>query len=443
MISLIKINSVAGVEALELTPARGLTVIEGGNGTGKTSILEAIRTLGGGHDATLLRQGAEKGEVVVVFEDGSTVTRKVGRTSSPVELVAADGQRVPKPQGVLDRIVDALALNPVAFLLAPPKKRTQYLLEMVQVGVTVDEISKSIGVPYNPGRDFDGSNGFEVLDGLARDFANERTGVNRAAKEKRITIAQLEQSLPPEVSQEESPDFLRERQRREKDDETAQLLAVQETTRSQKGEVQARLQDKVARLQEQISQARADAAQEERELTAKAAQTEIDVKRRHAQPLADLASRLATSEERQRQAQRAAGARDTITKLKGEVLELERQTQVTAAALDGIGALRLELLKRLPVEGLEIREGELYLDGLPFDRTNTARRVKVALMLAAQRAGELGLVCVDGLECLDSQSWEAFLKAAPESGLQLIVTRVTEGPLSVRKFEAADAAEVA
>jgi hypothetical protein len=43
----------------------------------------------------------------------------------------------------------------------------------------------------------------------------------------------------------------------------------------------------------------------------------------------------------------------------------------------------------------------------------------------------LGLILVDGLECIDTASFAAFEKSAIESGLQFIVSRVTDGPLAV------------
>jgi len=54
------------------------------------------------------------------------------------------------------------------------------------------------------------------------------------------------------------------------------------------------------------------------------------------------------------------------------------------------------------------------------------------LNVARLRAGELPLCLVDGLECLDAETFRAFEEMAPSSGLQLILNRVTTGPLSVK-----------
>ena len=70
----ISIENVMGVERLAFAPGV-LTLVEGRNGAGKTSILEAVRSaLRGGHDPSLLRAGAERGSVRLVVEDGTVIT---------------------------------------------------------------------------------------------------------------------------------------------------------------------------------------------------------------------------------------------------------------------------------------------------------------------------------------------------------------------------------
>lgn len=61
-IAKISIKNVLGIEELEIDSPGALTVIEARNGRGKSSTMEAIRAVvDGGHDASLLRHGAEQG----------------------------------------------------------------------------------------------------------------------------------------------------------------------------------------------------------------------------------------------------------------------------------------------------------------------------------------------------------------------------------------------
>ena len=84
-ISHLTIRNILGIDELELSP-QGFTQISGPNGTGKTSVLEAIKSaLSAGHDATLLRHGAEKGEIVLVLDDGLEVTKTVKPSASTTD----------------------------------------------------------------------------------------------------------------------------------------------------------------------------------------------------------------------------------------------------------------------------------------------------------------------------------------------------------------------
>ena len=70
--------------ALEV-PKGEIVAIVGANGSGKTSVLETIQAvLKGGNDATLLREGAAKGEAVLVLDDGTEINAK------PVSIAQVD-----------------------------------------------------------------------------------------------------------------------------------------------------------------------------------------------------------------------------------------------------------------------------------------------------------------------------------------------------------------
>ncbi len=108
----IKLSNILGIAELEFTP-EGFNEISGPNGTGKTSVLEAIKSaLSTGHDATLLRKGAEKGEAVLVLDDGTELTRTVTSDKS-TNKVRRDGKNVTRPAEAIKQLTDALSLDPV------------------------------------------------------------------------------------------------------------------------------------------------------------------------------------------------------------------------------------------------------------------------------------------------------------------------------------------
>lgn len=103
---------------------------------------------------------------------------------------------------------------------------------------------------------------------------------------------------------------------------------------------------------------------------------------------------------------------------------LEKQAKTQTQALEDLDHYKLELLQSLPIPGIEVRDGDIFRDGVQFDRLNTAQKVDIAVAIAKLRSGALSIVCVDGLELLDADHYKAFKKTAEKSGLQMFVTRV-------------------
>lgn len=132
------------------------------------------------------------------------------------------------------------------------------------------------------------------------------------------------------------------------------------------------------------------------------------------------------------QAGKRAQALATIEQMEDELADLKEDAEKQNQAIAAIDAYKLKLLANMPIPGLEIVDGELYRDGIHFDRLNTAQQVQVAVELAKLRAGPLGIVCVDCLELLDSATFEAFREQSIASGLQLFVSRVTDEEFSVQ-----------
>jgi hypothetical protein len=107
----------------------------------------------------------------------------------------------------------------------------------------------------------------------------------------------------------------------------------------------------------------------------------------------------------------------------GLKLESDKLTQ----ALEGLEHLKEELTATLPIRGLEIRDGELYLDGIKFSRWNEARRVVTAIELAKLSSGNYGLVVMDGLERLNGETFEAFANhLMTDDTCQYAVTRISD-----------------
>lgn len=451
------IRSIMGAEEIDLQPG-SLTIIEGGNAKGKSSILEAIKSLRDGADATLIRNGADKGEVVLLLDDGSEWKRTVTQNSQRVTAKDAAGAKIDKPAERLKDLIDGIAFNPVAFITAQPKQQLSLLLEMLNLKIDPARIEEAIGGVLPVVTEALPEDALSAIDAVRKEVYDQRTGENRSAKEKRAAIEQLNKAIAP-LAEDPTPKA-HETQRRfnamEADIAAAKAQAltilneekekVRERIRTETAAVREKCQSEVAELQRQIAEIKQAAAIREGELTGKGlqeigaleAQTREAIGNyeagKHAQR-DEMQRELAELGAQVRQWQRAIETRESIASLTKQAEDNEALSAGYSAALERLDALKEDLLKNLPVKGLTIRDGMLWggpKHDVPFHRLNTAERVKIAMRIAKWRAGTLPLVCFDNAECLDNETWAMFEKALPESGLQAFVTRVTQGPLTIR-----------
>lgn len=110
---------------------------------------------------------------------------------------------------------------------------------------------------------------------------------------------------------------------------------------------------------------------------------------------------------------------------------------------------------KLPVAGIEFGNGELLLDGLPFDQASTAQRLRVGVALAVARRPDLRLVWIRDASLLDDTTYagldplskefdcDILLETVRPIGQNVVVLEnghVKDGPISAPEAEAAGAA---
>lgn len=443
----IVIRNILGLESLDIRPGR-VTEILGENGTGKTSCLEAIRAaLGGGHDATLLKQGATEGEVILLLDDGTEIKRRITEDRSETTVTVPEFGRISKPASYIRTLADALSLNPVRFLTAARKERVDQLLQAIPMQVTADQITFVPTLALS-GVDLD-EHALTVIGKIHKAIYDQRTGVNRAEKEKRGTIKQMTETLPEDAPEGNWGDVLQqattaftalqdERSKRFKVIETwadAQAKQAEDACQQHIEEVKAELEKAIEKLRTD-AQIEIDRTRAERDAVVKAVEGGREERRatveQEYRPREDeLKEKIGQAKAMVEQHTKAESTRQFIAQLTQEADQLAEGASKLTLALGRLEALKAGLLQRLPIPGLEVKDGDIFVDGIPFDRVNTAKKVQLAIEVARLRAGSLGLVAVDGLECLDPKTFEAFRREAAKADLQFVISRVTEGPLEI------------
>lgn len=471
-VSHIKISQVLGIEDFEVKPG-AVTVLRGKNAAGKSSVLKGVKAaLQGGSDAHLLRNGADKGEIVIVFDNNYIVERKLNQKGSTLKVVHPEFGPLSKPQAILDGLLDVLSVNPVAFMTMPAKDRAKYLLDVCPIEVSNDEIRAAVNYGDMPIPTFpEEMNGLDRIAKTRAAIYEQRTSTNGAVKDKRATIKTLGDSLPANRSEleidydaeiakvdvaldaahkelidahERASSTLRSAIAHQSTASEAESRAWTEkysASRAELIEQREKLDDAIhaldvenekiiadndRRVHEAI--AVADAAMLEEKTAANAA---IEPK------IMELKEKRAGLVARSQDIAKLRNVAKTVGSFETQAENLEATSKKLTAAIEGLDALRLDLLNRLPLPGIEIRDGEVFVDGVAYDDVNRARQVDVAVELAKLRVGELKLICVDNAECLDSESFDALCEKALRDDIQLICTRVTDSALTIETTDAA------
>ena len=431
----LRISNILGIAELKLSP-QGFTQISGPNGTGKTSVLEAIKAvLSSGHDATLLRKGSEKGEVVLVLDDGTELSKTVTPATSTT-AVRRDGKKIARPAEAIKALTDVLSVNPVDFLLAPKKERVRVLLESMPLEADTAHLAEIAGIEVKAAP---GLHALHVINQVHQQVYDERTGTNRAVREKQATINQLEAAVPPAPAGVDGDEQDLELKLAEADGVRTGTLGriaaklgglqrkAQEDIDAIRAETQRRIDEIRAEGQARADAIKTDLAEQER----KAAGAREKALAAHSQTVQPIQAQLASIRNDREAAGRRKQTLETIEALRTELSTLQADAERHTAALEKINEYKVLLLEHLPIPGLEVRDGEIFRNGIPFDRLNTAQQVEIAVEVAKLRAADLGVVCVDGLELLDTNTLAAFRESALASGLQLFITRVSDSGFAI------------
>lgn len=445
-INLVRINNILGITSLSFAPGK-FTEISGANGTNKTSILEAIKSVinGGAHDATLLRKGAKEGEIVLVLDDGTHMIKNISETRSKFKMMQGDTV-IPRPVETIRGLTDLFSVNPIDFLLAPKADRVKTLLQAMPIQADLARLQQISGMPAAPFPA--GAHGLIIVDDFRNRVFIERTGINRVHDEKQATVKQLMQAMPDAPTQHapgSEEELMTQLEQKEVAAET-EIKAIDAKLSGWAIQQQAAIEKMKIEVNNQIDELKSQIADliQKRDADVNAAtaqalgvrsrandkkqeiQTRLAAESRPIEATLDMIRQNRTNIAKRQQAQQ------TVDAMTADVGNLKGSSERLTASLAEIDKYKLELLASLPIPGLEVRgDAEILRSGIPLDRLNTAQQTEIAIEVAKLRAGTLGFVCVDGLELLDTETYQSFQEQAIKSNLQFFVTRVSDGELAI------------
>lgn len=427
-ITKITVANIKGIKYQEILPG-ALTVISGDNSTGKSSLLSAITLpFEGGHDQGLLRHGETRGEVSIYMEDGAVISAVVKPTSTTISVTRPDGKKEKRYREYIDKLAEGFAFNPTALINCLPKDRAQFLLEAMPINFTMGEIREVI-----PNVEELLPIGFKsptlTLDefmALRVSIYEQRTEVNRALGQAANTIKEMQAALPADTS-EDWGERLADTNRALNEINSVHLnetSTIIENANRRRAELQRAATARIDELQKQIADIRTTLAADIGAVATEEAGFKTAL---NDEKVAAEAPFIAQRTEAVRHIEdigRAKHARELLANAEQMHKQTQRASDLATAALAKVDALKGAKLSALPVPGVEVREGDVWVDGVPWRHVNTARQYALCFELAILRKGDCGVMICDRAEAMSDTTFAAFKEAAAGAGLQIIMARV-------------------
>lgn len=414
-----QVENIKRVRFARIRPKGDTVIISGANGSGKSSVLDAIEwgLCGTSSIPTQpIRKGERTGTIQIQLGDFN-ITRhftrvdaeKSAKGSTYITKLTVEGrnrEQFRSPQELLDGLMGKISFDPLAFTRMDGKKQFETLRGLVTLDVDLDALEAEKKAAYDARRD------------AGRDLD--------AAKSRLAVLPVPAEGLPEEAI------------------DTAAITHKLEGAANHNSIVASRERQKQSCIE--ASQKQRDLAEESRKLAA-------DLRRE-----AEAADRLAVERDEQAaQELQLAGEVDIPTvidtaevaaeltnaqNINGAIQRrvvyrtVEQQVTDYNAAWEAQDAIvkakdkeRADAIARakMPIEGLSIGDGEVLYTGLPFEQASNAEQIRVSVALAMASNPQLHVLRIKDGSLLDSKTLGIISDMAEANKYQVWIERVDTG----------------
>lgn len=395
----LKAENIKKLKAVTIRPEGNTVILSGANGAGKTSVLDAIFWALKGKDSiqsSPIRHGEEKAQIDLSF--GSIViTRKFklqedGAYTTTVEVKTPEGAKFSSPQDFLNRLLGEISFDPLSFSNMEPRDQLNLIKRALKMDGTLESLQAEEKTLFASRRDLkrDADRMFAACEAKAEGLPNEKPApVDVTEKMKVIQAANSRAGLIAASNE---------------------LNRVIKNTQDGIEELKNRIKNGEKIIQESLDKQRDIVSQIEALPTddeAKLAQEAIEDSQRimaTIQKIDDLA--------RDTQAYEAA---------KKQADEAETKLQAVRDKIKKV----MDSLK-MPVEGMELREGALFYNGVPYDQCSSAERLRLAVAIGMAENPQVRIVQIRDGSLLDSKNLALIEDLAKEYNFQAWIERTDE-----------------
>ncbi|WP_052350584.1 AAA family ATPase [Paenibacillus gorillae] len=197
----IEIKNWLGIKELLFSPGK-INKVSGDSGTGKTSLVEGLEKLftNKNRRTEVIRHDADEAELFVELDDGLQTTRKVRAEKADYLKVKHDSKAVASTEAFLRQLINGEIFRPIEFVQRSAKEQTEIILNMLQIGWTIDDIKTWFGEV--PEADYQ-LHILQILKQIENVYYAERESINREINLLRANIEGIKRDLPANYDGEE------------------------------------------------------------------------------------------------------------------------------------------------------------------------------------------------------------------------------------------------
>lgn len=471
-------KNVLGVKEFKLDAGQ-ITTIKGRNAQGKTSILTAIQNaIGGGNLSNIKNLDAEDdARIVLALRDNDGINYVLDKNENGLKIKQQVGdtagfKAVPKPQQFLNMLRDCKLPNPIDFLNAKDKERVQLILEAIDLPFDSGKMWEAIGVERGKlGAIPEGMHPLNEIAFVRNLIFDERTGINRTEKAKRSTCEENRLSVPAEIptvnglAEKENELSGYKTKRAELTEQAGHekqklISAAQSKYQHEKIQLEnsleqlilhedAALEAKIAEMRRQSKELKDRYHEEHRNALdmhgQKLEKRKQEAEQKHIEDLKSiselspeierLTSELSEMREQEKNIVRIKTIHDQADKMEKEANDLAAYSEQLTNGLKNLDNYKASLSENLPVEGLDLTDNKVSINGVKWEHLNTAQKIIVAVKIIAERSKgfDFKFCLVDGVEALDSENQKVLEQTLLSHDIQAVLGRVVDCDLEVEK----------
>lgn len=410
-------ENIKRLKAVSITPNDHINRISGPNGSGKTSVLDAIEwALKGTSNvpSAPVRKGSGKAVIVLKTEE-FTITRRFmegGSRNGTLAIEANDTHnRFQGPQEMLDSVLGSLSFDPLEFIRMHPDKQFKVLRSLVKLDIDIDKLDAEQKVDYDKRREL--KKEVTALE-TRRDAIKVAEGLPKSKKDEAALVKELQ----------EASDYNSgiDSQRRDREERKGHLETLKRDIADHKASIEE-LQNKIYAMEAEVST-----------WTKAKEKAEDEIVRWEPLPTPKNAGELADAITAARKINAAIDQRNQRDQLQKQIDTTEATVETLSAALKERDETKIKAMEeaKFPVKGLGFGNEEVIYEGLPFNQISNADQIRASVAIGIAYNPKMRTMRIKDGSLLDEKSMAILSEMSVAENMQMFIEVVdTSGKIGV------------